>query len=295
MLRTKLAGVELRNPLILASGILGDTGPSLKRAYEAGAGAVTTKSINATEREGHPNPIIVEYEHGLLNAVGLSSQPAEKFLNEIDAYSFPIIVSVQGRKPEDYVSVIKRLEQKAAIFELNLSCPNIEGIMPAGDPGEVKKIVSLASASTQKPVFVKLSPNVPDIASIAMAAERAGADGITAINTVGPGMVIDIETKQPILSFKKGGVSGPAIRPVAVRCIYDIYEAVEIPIIGVGGVLTWADAVEFVLAGAVGIGVGTAIMYSGLPIFKEIEQGLSAYLKKNKFSSLDELRGLAHE
>jgi len=296
----EIAGLKLRNPTILASGILGMTAECLMEIARAGAGALTTKSIGLEPREGYRNPTVIQVECGVLNAVGLPNPGIQRFTEEIRRLRYlevPLIVSVYGFSSEEYAKVAKiAAEAGADAIELNLSCPHVKGSGAeiGKDPKMVGLVVERVKKAVDCPVFAKLTPNVADIREIAEAAASAGADAITAINTV-RAMAIDIETCRPILANKIGGLSGGAIKPIALRCIYEIYEAVDIPVIGCGGVRTWRDAVEFMLAGASAIQIGSAIAYEGLSIFKKIVNGIEDYLVRKKFRSVREIIGLAHK
>ena len=298
-LKVRIGGVEFRNPVMQAAGILGTTAGVMRRVYEAGAGAVFTKSVGLEERVGYPNPTVVEVECGLLNAMGLPSPGISELRGEVSKlreWGIPVVVSVFGSKPGEYVKVSSMAEEAGAVaVELNFSCPHVGEVSLIGQRGDlVEEFTRAVKDVVDIPVFVKLTPNVSDIASIALRAERGGADAVTAINTV-RAMAIDIWTMRPILGNRLGGLSGPAIKPIAVRCVYEIYEAVDIPVIGCGGVKSWMDAVELMLAGASAVQVGTAIMYRGLGIFEEILEGLSTYLGRMGFRSVSEIVGLAHE
>ncbi|RLI39290.1 dihydroorotate dehydrogenase [Candidatus Bathyarchaeota archaeon] len=299
-LKTEIAGLRLRNPTILASGILGSSAEYLREVARAGAGAVTTKSVGPKPRDGYKNPTVIQVECGFLNAVGLPNPGIEKFVDEIGRLrdlEVPLIVSVFGFSPKEYAEVSSMaVEAGADAIELNLSCPHVRG---AGaeigrDPHLVSQVVKMVKESINSPVFAKLTPNVSDIGEIAAAAASAGADAITAINTV-KAMAIDIETCRPILTNKVGGLSGGAIKPIAVRCIYEIYEVVDIPIIGCGGVRTWRDAVELILAGASAVQIGSAIAIEGLSVFRSIAEGIRGYLQRMGFKSVRDIVGLAHK
>ncbi len=296
-LKIELAGIKLRNPTILAAGILGISSSLLKRIYDEGAGCIVTKSIGPEPRLGYANPCITEVEGGYVNAMGLPNPGIDAFseeLMELKRMGVPTIVSIFAEDETKFAMVAQVAQEKGAIgLELNISCPHAEVCTIGENPEITKRVVSAVKTAVSIPVFVKLTPNVTDIVEIATAAEKAGADGLTAINTV-RAMAIDIYSKTPILSNKFGGLSGPAIKPIAIRCIYEIFETVKIPIIGVGGITSWKDAVEFFLAGASAIQIGTAIKYRGLPIFQEICLELSKYLKKEHISNLSELIGAAH-
>jgi len=292
MLEVELCGLKLKNPMILASGILGSYSASLNR-IAAHAGAVVSKSVGIEPREGYRNPVIVNYEHGFINAVGLSSPGAKKFSEELSKFDkkTPLIVSLFASNPEEFASLTEYFPFADA-FELNLSCPHAEraGLVVGSDAEMVREILHAVKKSTEKPVFAKLSPNT-DIVKIGKAAEKGGADGVVAINTV-KGMSIDIFTKKPILSNISGGVSGEGIRPIAVKCVWDLYENLKIPVIGVGGITTWKDVVEFMLAGAKAVQIGSALFYS-YRLFFSLKESLLAYMRMNEISAED-IVGMAH-
>lgn len=299
-LRVELAGLNLANPTMLASGILGYSAGTLKSVVEGGAGAVVTKSIGLKPRSGYANPTVVQVACGLINAVGLPNPGIEEFTRDIEEakaiLKVPLVVSVYGFSAEEYMVVAeKAVKAGADAVELNVSCPHVKetGAEIGQNPDVLAEVVRMVKSAVDKPVFVKLSPNVADIAEIAEAAVKAGVDAITAINTV-KAMAIDIETTKPILSNKKGGLSGPAIKPIAIRCVYDIYERVKVPVIGCGGVASWRDAVEFMLAGASAVQIGTAVALKGPSIFKSVVKGIDAYLKRKGFRSVNEIVGFAH-
>jgi len=298
-LHVDLAGLRLANPTVLASGILGLSAESLSNIVMGGAGAVVTKSIGLKPRRGYENPTVVQTSCGLINAMGLPNSGIREFAKEIrEAKSFgvPVIVSVFGFSAEEYGAVAKKaVDAGADAMELNVSCPHVEqtGSEIGQNPATLAEVVRKVKAAVEKPVFVKLSPNVTSIAEIAEVAANAGADAITAVNTI-KAMAIDPETALPILSNKTGGLSGPAIKPVAVRCVYEIYERVKLPIIGCGGITNWRDAVEFLLAGARATQIGTAIAIEGPNVFKAITRGISSYLRRKGFGSVEEIVGLSH-
>ena len=298
-LETEVAGLRLRNPTMLASGILGTTSDILRRAAQSGAGAVVTKSVGPKPREGYPNPTVVEVGCGLLNAVGLPNPGIQAFAEEIrdlGDLEVPLIVSVYGFSPEEYAEVAEAaVEAGADAVELNLSCPHVKGAGAdvGSRPELVSEIVEKVKGVVDKPVFAKLTPNVSDIVRLAEAAVEAGADALTAINTL-RAMAIDVETARPILSNRIGGLSGPAIKPVAVRCVYELHRELDVPIIGCGGVTSWRDAVEFMLAGASAVQVGTAVALKGLNIFRLITEGVKSYLERKGYGSVREIVGLSH-
>ena len=284
---------------MLASGVLGISGKTLRRVADSGVGAVVTKSCGIDAREGFPNPTVVEVPCGLLNAFGLPNPGVEAIAEEIaeakDA-KIPVIASVYGFSKNDYREAARIAgEAGADAVELNVSCPHVKevGVEIGQKEDLVAEVTSTVKSRVDVPVIVKLSPNVSNIVAIGVAAERGGADALCAINTV-RAMAIDIDVKKPILGAKIGGLSGPAIKPIAVRCVFELYEAVKVPIIGCGGVFEWQDAVEFLLAGATAIQIGTAIMHKDLAVFSEIECGLANYMSDGGFLRIDEIVGLAH-
>jgi len=293
----EMAGLKMRNPVMLAAGILGVTGSSLKRVAEAGAGAVVTKSIGPKPCEGYPNPTITETSCGFLNAMGLPNPGAEEFKREIPIAKeggVPVIVSIFGASKEEFALVGSIMEKAGAdALELNLSCPHAEIGAFGQSPDLTFAIVGHVKKSVGVPVFVKLSPNVTDIVAIARRAEEAGADGVTCINSL-QAMAIDVETCRPILANRIGGLSGPAIKPVAIRCVFEVSKAVKIPVIGCGGIVNWQDAVEFLLAGASAVQIGTAIAYRELGVFRAITEGIEAYLKRKNYRRVEEIVGLSH-
>ena len=299
-LDVNLAGLTLPNPTMLASGILGYSAETLQSIVEGGAGAVVTKSVGLKPRKGYPNPTVVQADCGLINAMGLPNPGIDEFVEEIrearTSLKVPLIVSVYGYSEEEYATVARKaVEAGADAVELNVSCPHVRetGSEIGQNPEILAKVVKKVKSSVSKPVLVKLSPNVTSIAGIAEAAVKAGADALTAINTV-KAMAIDTETTIPILGNRVGGLSGQAIKPIALRCVYDIYERVKVPILGCGGVTDWRDAVEFLLAGASAVQIGTAIATEGPSVFKAVSHGIDEYLKVKGFKSVKEIVGLSH-
>jgi dihydroorotate dehydrogenase (NAD+) catalytic subunit len=285
---------------MLASGILGYSAETLKSIVEGGAGAVVTKSVGLKPRSGYANPTVVQTSCGLINAMGLPNPGINEFVKEIceakKILNVPLIVSVYGFSEEEYATVAKKaMDVGADAVELNVSCPHVKetGSEIGQNPEILAKVVGKVKATVEKPVFVKLSPNVTSVTEIAEATVKVGADALTAINTV-RALAIDTETAMPILSNKRGGLSGSAIKPIAIRCVYDIYEQVKVPIIGCGGITNWRDAVEFLLAGASAVQIGTVIATKGPRVFKAITRGIDAYLKRKGFRSVEEIVGLSH-
>ncbi len=295
----KLAGLKLKNPLMNASGILGLTGYSLGRIAGSEAGAVVSKSIGKQARLGNPNPTVVEVDHGLLNSMGLPNPGVDNALEEFRELSktieVPVIASIYGFSSEDFYEVAKKIDPYVSALELNVSCPHVKelGVEIGQNADAISDVVRKVKQIAMKPVFVKLSPNVSNITEMARAAEDAGADGLTAINTI-RAMSIDINFGMPILAGKFGGLSGPSIKPVAIRCVYEVSGSVNVPVIGCGGITTWEDAVEFFIAGASAVQIGTGILYKDLQIFREIIKGLTIYMKKKGFKKMKELTGIAH-
>lgn len=300
-LSLNLAGLKLDNPMMLASGILGYSSETLESIVEGGAGAVVTKSVGLKPREGYANPTIVQASCGLINAMGLPNPGIDEFAKEISyaktVLKVPLIVSVYGYSEEEYGIVAKKaVDAGADAVELNVSCPHVKetGSEIGQNSRILSEVVREAKVMVNNPVIVKLSPNVTSIADLAEAAGKAGADALTAINTV-KAMVIDTETTMPILSNRVGGLSGPAVKPIAVRCVYEIFERVKIPIIGCGGMANWHDAVEFLLAGASAVQIGTAIAMKGPSVFRTVARGVDAYLRRNGFDNVSQIVGLAHK
>ncbi len=294
-----LAGLKLRSPTLNAAGVLGMSAPLLKRVFDSGAAAVVTKSLGPQARTGHINPTVVTFEGGVLNAMGLPNPSVEGFLGELRELKHegvPIIASFFASTVKEFKENSMMLcEAGADALELNLSCPNVEGEpgMCAADPVTTERITAAVKEVSKVPVFVKLSPNVTDIVGIAKAVEMGGADGITAVNTL-KAMAIDIDFRRPVLSNITGGLSGPALKPVALRCVWEIAEAVDLPIIGCGGISSWRDAIEYLLAGASAVEIGTAVMDHGFEIFNTVNMGVAKYLEKNGFKAVNEIVGLAH-
>jgi dihydroorotate dehydrogenase (NAD+) catalytic subunit len=302
-LAVDLCGIRLSNPLILAAGILGTGAELLERVARAGAGAVTSKSCGPEPRAGHPNPTVLDWGHGLINAIGLANPGVEEMTtilkdakDRLELLGVPLIASIFAETVEGFAKVARRVSKTEPDFiEVNISCPNVAaefGRPFAADPDSSAAVTRAVKGATHLPIIVKLSPNVTDIAAIAQAVEAAGADAIAAINTVA-GMVIDVDCGQPILANRVGGLSGPAIRPIAVRCVYEIHQAVDIPIIGLGGVVDGRDAVEMIIAGATAVGVGSAVYYRGVNSFGMIAQEIASFMVEHGYETLADFRGMA--
>jgi len=299
-LSTIVCGTKLKNPTMLASGILGETGASLLRAAKNGAGAVVTKSIGKNAVPGYANPTVVDVERGLLNAMGLPNPGVDEYRSEVKTAlggNVPVIGSIFGGNVQEFVEVAKKMESHGvSALELNMSCPHVKGygasIGQSADrvfeiTGEVRKNVRV-------PVFVKLTPNVTDIVSIAKAVEESGGNAVVAINTV-KAMNINVDAKIPALSNKIGGYSGCGIKPIGVRCVYEIAQEVHIPIIGVGGIMNGRDAVEYLMAGATAVQIGSAVHYNGVGIFKEVCKEIKDWMKKNKYEKISDIIGIAQK
>jgi len=297
---TKISSLNLKNPTILASGIMDEDYGSMKRILKSGAGAVVTKSIGIKEKKGYKNPTIIELEHGILNAMGLPNPGIENFkeeLSNLKKSNQPIIGSIYGKDSKEFTLLAKRMQKYGAdAIELNMSCPHAKGygLEIGSDPKTVKKIVSDTKKSVEIPVLVKLSPNLMNIVEIAKAAEKGRADAIVAINTV-KAMKIDLEIKKPVLSNKIGGYSGPAIKPIGVRCVYEISQNTEIPIIGCGGINSGKDAIEYFMAGASAVEIGSAVYYRDVDVFKKVCSEIKEWMKKNNYKKLEQIIGVAHK
>jgi dihydroorotate dehydrogenase (NAD+) catalytic subunit len=300
MLEVELCNAKLKNPTMLAAGVLGSTASSLNWAARSGAGAVVTKSFGLHPNKGYANPTTVEVTGGIINAIGLSNPGLDIFCTELEKIErlTPTVASIYGASSNEFAQIAAKVENLVDLIELNVSCPHAQkgcGASIGEDPELTGKVVKAVKSAVEVPIIVKLTPNVTDIVEIALSAQKAGCDGLTLINSLGPGMKIDIDTANPILSNKFGGLSGPAIKPVALRCVFDVYEVVEIPVVGVGGISDYKDAIEFIFAGAKCVQIGTSIMYKGLDIFKEITDGIEKFMQDKEYESIDEMVGIAHK
>lgn len=296
-LLTSIGSIKLARPTILASGILGISLDVFNRIYQAGAGAVVTKSLSKEPWDGYPNPTIFGVKGGgWINAVGLSNPGAPNFAKMISSNKdVPIIVSLVGSIPKDFEFMIKQFDGISVLaFELNLSCPHVAkvGLEVGDDPDLVKKIVKTVKSKTDVPVIAKVGLGTTNYLDTVGAACKAGIDAITAINTL-RAMAIDVETERPILSNKIGGLSGTPIKPVAVRCVYEISSQYDIPIIGCGGISSWDDAVEFILAGASAVQIGSAVGDNWISVFDDINKGILQYMEKKGFSKIEDMVGRA--
>jgi len=294
---TSVGSINLERPVMLASGILGISLDVFRRLHRNGAGAVVTKSLSKEPWEGYPNPTIFGLKNGgWINAVGLSNPGATYFAKMIESNNeVPIIVSLVGSIPEDFEFMIKQFENcKVTAYELNLSCPHVAkvGLEVGDDPELVKKIVTVVKNTTKVPIIAKVGLGTTHYLDTVGTAIECGIDAITALNTI-RAMAINVDTKRPILSNKYGGLSGPPIKPIALRCVYEISSKYDVPIIGCGGISTWEDAVEFFLAGASAVQIGSAIGDSWIGVFDNINSGIKKYMSENGFSTIREMIGVA--
>ena len=293
---TSVGPIVLERPTMLASGILGISLDVFGRLYKEGAGALVTKSLSKEPWDGYPNPTIIGLGSGYLNAVGLSNPGAPYFAKMLSSnQTIPIIVSLVGSIPEDFTFMIKQFENvKILGYELNLSCPHVEkvGLEVGDDPELVHNIIKSVKKESKVPVIAKVGLGSSDYLKTVSTACESGIDGITAINTL-RAMAIDVETGRPILSHKIGGLSGPPIKPIAVRCVYEISSKFDIPIIGCGGISSWEDAVEFLLAGASAVQIGSAVGEKWTGVFSEINNGISKYMERKNFTKIKEMVGIA--
>ena len=299
--KVKLCGIEMDNPIIPASGTYG-FGYEFADLYDINIlGSLSFKGTTREARFGNPTPRIAECPSGMLNAVGLQNPGVDKVISEElpklrTCFSKPVMANVSGFSEEEYVETIEKLDTESDIgwFEVNISCPNVHGggMSFGTSPEMAGKITKAVRRVTKKPLIIKLSPNVTDIVSIAKACEAEGADGISLINTL-LGMRIDLKKRKPLLANKTGGYSGPAIKPVAVRMVYQVYDAVKVPIVGMGGVSTAEDVIEFMLAGATAVEVGAANLVNPYAC-RDIINDLPRVMKKYNINSLEEIIGGAH-
>jgi dihydroorotate dehydrogenase (NAD+) catalytic subunit len=304
-LSTSVLGLNFKNPLVTAAGKWVWTAEQCRKAVDGGAGGITTKSFSTLVRKGHADPTVIHTEHYTLNAVGLPSEGPDAVRDDLGDFlksrEVPVFISIFG-------DTVERFAESAAAFaafgpdalELNISCPNVQDdhgrpFSYAPDTAAAAIRAAMDAAPGVK-MFAKLSANTPDIVSVALACAEAGCSGLTLVNTLGPGMVIDLETRKPVLTNKTGGISGHAIKPVAVRCVADIYKATDgkLPIIGTGGVQSGEDAIELLLAGASLVGMGTAVLENGYGIFRKVAEEMSEWCSAHKVTDISELSGGMH-
>ncbi|MCI4337480.1 MAG: dihydroorotate dehydrogenase [Thermoplasmata archaeon] len=299
-LRVELAGISLRNPFLLASGIWGESGASLAGAWGHGAGGVITKSIGSAPRPGYPNPTVESYERwGFLNAMGLPNPGIDEYPQEItlaQAAGATVIGSIFAHDAAEFAELAVKMAATGVVgLELNLSCPHAEGLGSevGGDPESVEAITRAVVRAVRLPVIAKITPNSKDPAGLAEAAERGGAAAISAINTL-RALAINVPLRRPTLSHGLGGLSGAAIKPVGLACVWQIYERVDIPLIGVGGIMNAEDALEYVMAGASAVEVGTAVAFDGIKVFGRLVKDLTDRLDELGLTSLVDAVGVAH-
>lgn len=298
-MKVDFCGIEFKNPIITASGTFG-YGMEFSKFYDVSVlGGISVKGITMEPREGNPAPRIAETPSGMLNCVGLQNPGIDKFIADelprLKKFDTVILANVAGKTEEDYIAICERISgTDIKIIELNISCPNVKagGIGFGVEPKSVEKITSAVRKHCSKKLVVKLTPNVANIADNARAAECGGADGVSLINTL-TGMSIDIKKRKPLLSNIHGGLSGPCVKPVALKMVYDVFNAVKIPIIGMGGITTYTDAVEFLLAGARLVQVGTANLTNPMAAKVIVEQ-LTAYCERENIADVTELIGACH-
>jgi len=299
-LNTEICGIKLKNPTILASGILGMNADIIKEVIKNGAGAITLKSTGTEPREGHHNPKVLVWDHGMANCYGLTNQGYKKMdseWEELKDADVPIIASVFGASVSEFVEVTKYMTKFADMIEVNVSCPNTKehGVAFGMKRKTCSDVIKAVKEVSTVPVIAKMTPQAVNIGEMAKAAQDAGADVISAINTLGPGMFINIDVAKPILAYKAGGLSGPAVKPIAVRCIYDIYKAVDVPIIGMGGITYGKDAIEMMMAGASAVGIGTGTYYRGMDVFKKVCDEMQEWLEQSEYDSFKDIIGAAHD
>jgi len=294
-----LAGVQLKNPVMTASGTFGSGKEYAELIDLNRLGAVVTKGVAAVPWPGNPTPRIAESYGGMMNAIGLQNPGVEELIRRdlpfLQDFDTKVIVNVCGKTQEEYLTVVERLaDQSVDLLEINISCPNVQhgGIAFGQDAGNVEKITRAVKRVARQPIIMKLSPNVTDITEMAKAAEAGGADVLSLINTL-TGMKIDINSRTFALANKTGGVSGPAIKPIALRMVYQVASVVSIPVIGMGGIAAAEDAIEFLLAGASAVAVGTANFYNPYATL-EIVEGIERYMEEHGFYSLKEMIGNVH-
>ena len=298
-LAVTVAGIDFQNPVLLAAGTAA-YGRELARVIDLDSlGGIITKAVSVEPRHGAPAPRVAEFDGGMINAVGLANPGVEEVRSEhlpwlaANLRRARVLVNVVGNHAEDFATVVSMLDDSAAVagYELNVSCPNVKagGIEFGADPQSLRDVVTRARAATRRPIFVKLSPTLADIAKSAQIAADAGADGISVVNTI-PGLVIDVDARKPALGFGTGGVSGPGLLPVGVLATHKVAKAVHLPVIGVGGISKATDVVQYVIAGASLVAIGTAAMQKP-KVAEKLVGDLEAWCRKNGVGSLSELRG----
>ena len=303
LLKTTFLGIALKNPLVLASGVLGTSASLMERAAREGAGAVTSKSAGPTARSGHANPVTLAWGNSVINAIGLTNPGCQEELpilietkKRLNALGVPLFASIFAGTVEEFGEVAKVIAQaEPDLIEVNISCPNVAsdfGEPFSANAASAAAVTRSVRAAVSIPISVKLAPNVPNLAQIAKAVVAEGANAITAINTV-PAMLIDAYAGRPVLKNKTGGLSGLAIKPIALRAVWELSQAVSVPIIGTGGVTKGLDAAEMIMAGASLVGVGSAVVNDGPAVFARIARELGEFMQLEGYQSLEEMSGKA--
>ncbi|MFA5335417.1 MAG: dihydroorotate dehydrogenase [Candidatus Omnitrophota bacterium] len=296
-LKVRIGALELKNPVTMASGTFGSSGEEYKGLIDINRlGAIVTKSITLKAREGNPPPRLVETSSGMLNSIGIQNDGVDSFIKDklpfLEKLRTAVIVSIAGHCVEDYVRLAAKLDKVKRVdaIEINISCPNVRGGLEfSKEPDSAAGVVEAVRKSTRKPVITKLSPNVKDISEIALAAQKAGTDAVSLVNTF-TGMAIDIDSRMPVLGNVVGGLSGPAIKPIALRMVWETSKKVKVPIIGIGGIMDYKDALEFIIAGASAVQVGTANFVNPSAAI-EIIDGIEKYMRGKKIKKIKELTG----
>lgn len=303
LLKTTFLGIAFKNPLVVASGVLGTSASLMERAAREGAGAVTSKSAGPTARSGHANPVTLAWGNSVINAIGLTNPGCQEELpilietkKRLNALGVALFASIFAGTVEEFGEVAKVIAQaEPDLVEVNISCPNVAsdfGEPFSANPASAAAVTRSVRAAVSVPISVKLAPNVPNLAQIAKAVVAEGADAITAINTV-PAMLIDAYAARPVLKNKTGGLSGLAIKPIALRAVWELAQVVSVPIIGTGGVTSGLDAAEMIMAGASLVGVGSAVVNDGPAVFARIARELGEFMLLEGYQSLEEMRGKA--
>ncbi|MFA5147734.1 MAG: dihydroorotate dehydrogenase [Candidatus Omnitrophota bacterium] len=296
-LKVRIGTLELKNPVTMASGTFGSSGEEYKSLIDLSRlGAIVTKSITLRAREGNPPPRLVETPSGMLNSIGIQNDGVDSFIKDklpsLGKLRTAVIVSIAGHCVEDYAALAAKLDKVKRVdaLEINISCPNVKGGLEfSREPGSASGVVAAVRRSTGKPIITKLSPNVKDICEVALAAQEAGTDAVSLVNTF-TGMAIDIDSRMPVLGNVVGGLSGPAIKPIALRMVWETSRKVRIPVIGIGGIMDYKDALEFIIAGASAVQVGTATFVNPAAAM-EIIGGIEKYVRGKKIKNIRELTG----
>lgn len=297
-LNARVGELKLRNPLMLASGFLDESSASMLRAWEAGAGGMVTKSIGLTPRTGHPNPSLVKVRGGYLNAMGLPNPGIDAYVHDVQATvarGATVVGSIFGGREEDFAELARRMDRAGAhAIELNVSCPHAKGLGTdiGCNPKLLEGVTRAARGATQKPLWVKLSPNVVSVADMARVAVDAGADALVCINTL-KSIAIDPDTRMPMLGNKVGGFSGPGLKPVALRAVWDVAGELDVPVVGVGGIMEARDVIEFLMAGASAVQLGSVLIEKDVQAFTEIATGVSSWMKAHGVKRVEDLVGVA--